>query len=159
MEVEGHESISEAQNGVDGASASGEAAVQRRVVGPAMPPPELLAAAAEAKQAVRPVSFLCSAVSFSIGIFSCRKLSVGRACGCIRKIHAAQMEDELDGEDDDLIGPAPPELVHELENAGSDERSKEVIRVLRCCLAHRTPATDQHVLQQTSSRIWAFMQQ
>ncbi|BDA44900.1 probable DnaJ homolog subfamily C member 5 at C-terminar half [Coccomyxa sp. Obi] len=94
VEVEGHESISEVQNGVDGASTHerGEAAVQRRVVGPAMPPAELLAAAAEAKQA---------------------------------------MEDELDGEDDDLIGPAPPELVHELENAGSDDRSKEVIRILR----------------------------
>ena len=65
MEVEGHESISEAQNGIDGASApaQGEAAVQRRVVGPAMPPPELLAAAAEAKQAVRPAlnALLCCA--------------------------------------------------------------------------------------------------
>ncbi len=52
-------------------------------------------------------------------------------------VKAAQMDDELDGEDDDLIGPAPPELVHELENAGSDDRSKEVIRILRCCLVFR----------------------
>ncbi|KAK9908498.1 hypothetical protein WJX75_008702 [Coccomyxa subellipsoidea] len=41
------------------------------------------------------------------------------------------MEDELEEEVDDLIGPAPPELVSELENAGSDDRSKEVIRILR----------------------------
>lgn len=44
------------------------------------------------------------------------------------------MDDEMEEEDDDLIGPAPPELVTELENAGSDDRSKEVIRILRCCL-------------------------
>ncbi len=58
VEVEGHESHLGAQNGIDGASATarGEAATQRRVVGPAMPPPEILAAAAEAKQAVRPAS-------------------------------------------------------------------------------------------------------
>ncbi|EIE21657.1 DnaJ-domain-containing protein [Coccomyxa subellipsoidea C-169] len=43
----------------------------------------------------------------------------------------SKMDDEMEEEDDDLIGPAPPELVTELENAGSDDRSKEVIRILR----------------------------
>lgn len=47
---------------------------------------------------------------------------------------AGQMDAEMEEEEDDLIGPAPPELVDELENAGSDDRSKEVIRILRCCL-------------------------
>ncbi len=60
------------------------------------------------------------------------------SAGCDLKIATAQMEDELDEEDDDLIGPAPPDLVHEVENAGSVDRSKEVIRILRYCLACRT---------------------
>lgn len=38
-------------------------------------------------------------------------------------------EDEEDLED--LIGPAPPELAGELESVGGDERSAEVVRVLR----------------------------
>ena len=38
-------------------------------------------------------------------------------------------EDEEDLED--LIGPAPPELAGELETVSGDERSAEVVRVLR----------------------------
>lgn len=55
------------------------------------------------------------------------------ACMHAETQQCLQMEDELEEEDDDLIGPAPPELVSEVENAGSDDRSKEVIRILRWC--------------------------
>lgn len=34
-------------------------------------------------------------------------------------------------EEDNLIGPAPPELIVELEAAGDDDRSLEVVRILR----------------------------
>ena len=37
-----------------------------------------------------------------------------------------------EGEDDDLIGPAPPELVAEIDDAGDDVRAQEVVRILRC---------------------------
>lgn len=36
-----------------------------------------------------------------------------------------------EGEDDDLIGPAPPELVAEADDAGDDVRAQEVVRILR----------------------------
>ena len=45
------------------------------------------------------------------------------ACG-------VQMMDELD-DYDELIGPAPPELLSEVEAAGDDDRAKEVVRIIR----------------------------
>ena len=41
-----------------------------------------------------------------------------------------QMMDELE-DYDELIGPAPPELLDEVEAAGDDDRAKEVIRIIR----------------------------
>ncbi|KAK9803593.1 hypothetical protein WJX72_003080 [[Myrmecia] bisecta] len=41
---------------------------------------------------------------------------------------AAEEEEE---EDFELVGPPPPEMVQEVEDAGDDERSVEVVRVLR----------------------------
>lgn len=41
-----------------------------------------------------------------------------------------QMMDEME-DYDELIGPAPPELLDEIEAAGDDDRAKEVVRILR----------------------------
>lgn len=41
-----------------------------------------------------------------------------------------QMMDELE-DYDELIGPAPPDLVDEIEAAGDDDRAKEVVRIIR----------------------------
>jgi hypothetical protein len=43
------------------------------------------------------------------------------------------MEDAFvdEGGEDDFVGPAPPELVDELESADDDDRSLEVVRILR----------------------------
>ena len=41
-----------------------------------------------------------------------------------------QMMDEME-DYDELIGPAPPDLVDEVEAAGDDDRAKEVVRIIR----------------------------
>eukprot|EP00891_Asterochloris_glomerata_P008158 jgi/Astpho2/8158/Aster-03090 len=51
-------------------------------------------------------------------------------------------EDEEDLED--LIGPAPPELAGELESVGGDERSAEVVRVLRLLERPEDSAADAY---------------
>ena len=38
---------------------------------------------------------------------------------------------EDDGDVEDLIGPAPPEMAEELDGVGGDERIAEVVRVIR----------------------------
>lgn len=40
------------------------------------------------------------------------------------------MMDEMD-DYDELIGPAPPELLDEVEAAGDDDRAKEVVRIVK----------------------------
>lgn len=42
------------------------------------------------------------------------------------------LAEEAAEEDEELIGPPPPELAEELDDAGADERSAEVVRILRC---------------------------
>ena len=49
------------------------------------------------------------------------------------------LAEEATEEDEELIGPPPPELAEELDDAGADERSAEVVRILRCAAA-RLPA-------------------
>ena len=41
-----------------------------------------------------------------------------------------QMMDEIE-DYDELIGPAPPDLLDEIEAAGDDDRAKEVVRIIR----------------------------
>lgn len=42
------------------------------------------------------------------------------------------LAEEAAEEDEEMIGPPPPELAEELDDAGADERSAEVVRILRC---------------------------
>ena len=45
------------------------------------------------------------------------------------------LAEEAAEEDEEMIGPPPPELAEELDAAGADERSEEVVRILRCVTA------------------------
>jgi hypothetical protein len=69
----------------------------------------------------------------------CGEVTADEACKCIlmdcSAVGSRQMEREFEAagaeDEDDLIGPAPPELAAELEGAGDDARAQEVVRVLR----------------------------
>ena len=66
---------------------------------------------------------------------SCQEVQQASSDSLSSSAHASlclQMSWPEDEEDlEDLIGPAPPELAGELETVGGDERSAEVVRVLR----------------------------
>ena len=52
------------------------------------------------------------------------------------RVRVQILAEEAAGEDEELIGPPPPELAEELDDAGADERSAEVVRILRCASLH-----------------------
>ena len=41
------------------------------------------------------------------------------------------LAEEAEAEAEEMIGPPPPELAAELDDAGADERATEVVRILR----------------------------